>query len=227
MLKLALCALMAFSANASVANADPLNDVLAKMDKAAANFKGMTADLTQTAHTGAIDENQVAVGKMKIKRDHPGDTRMLVDFTQPDPKSVQLEGTILDIYLPKLNTVQEYQLGQNSSLIERFLLLGFGTSRNELTAANDITYVDAEVVNGHQAVKLLLKPKEKEVANKVQKIELWLAADTGYPLQHQIYQSGGDYQLFVFTNLQKNPKLPDSAVKLKLPKNVKKETPGR
>ena len=152
---------------------------------------------------------------------------MLVDFSQPDPKSVQLEGTVLDIYLPKLNTVQEYELGKNSGLIERFLLLGFGTSRNELASANDISYEGADTVSGHPATKLLLKPKDKEVLDKVQKIELWLASDTGYPLQHKIYQAGGDYQLFAFTNLKMNPNLPDSAVKLKLPKNVKKETPGR
>ena len=218
-----VCAALASTA----AMAHPLGDVLTKMDKAASSFKSMTADLTQTAHTAAIDENQVSVGKIKIKRDRPGDTRMLVDFSQPDVKSVQLEGTLLDIYLPKINTVQEYELGKNSTLIERFLLLGFGTSRNELTAANDISYEGTETLDGRTAAKLLLKPKEKEVASKVQKIELWLAADTGYPLQHKIYQSGGDFQLFVFTNLKMNPNLPDSAVKLKLPKNVKKETPGR
>jgi outer membrane lipoprotein-sorting protein len=223
MLKLALCLLVALNG----ANADPLDDILTKLDRAAAGFRSMTADLTQTAHTGAIDENQISVGKIRIKRDHPGDTRMLVDFSQPDVKSVQLEGTLLDIYLPKLNTVQEYSLGKNSSLIERFLLLGFGTSRNELAAANDITYEGPDVVNSHAAAKLLLLPKDKEVSSRIQKIELWLATDTGYPLQHKIFQAGGDYQLFVFTNLKMNPTLADSAVKLKLPKNVKKETPGR
>ena len=223
MSKLALCVLLQLTA----AKATPLDDILTKMDRAAAAFKSMTADLTQTAYTSAIDESQVSAGKIRIKRDRPGETRMLVDFSQPDLKSVQLQGNLLDIYLPKLNTVQEYNLGQNSSLIERFLLLGFGTSRNELTAANDITYEGPDTVNGHAAAKLLLKPKDKEVASKVQKIELWLATDTGYPLQHKIYQSGGDYQIFVFTDLKMNPSLADSAVKLKLPKNVKKETPGR
>jgi outer membrane lipoprotein-sorting protein len=223
MSKLALCLLLALNA----ASADPLDDILTKLDRAATGFKSMTADLTQTAHTAVIDENQVSVGRIKIKRDRPGDTRMLVDFSQPDLKSVELEGTLLDIYLPKLNTVQEYSLGTNGSLIERFLLLGFGTSRNELAAANDITYEGPDVVNGHASAKLLLKPRDKEVSSKIQRIELWLATDTGYPLQHKIYQNGGDYQLFVFTNLKMNPNLADSAVKLKLPKNVKKETPGR
>jgi outer membrane lipoprotein-sorting protein len=221
MFKLVACCLIAFTVQA-----DPLNDIMAKLDKSAAGFKSMTADLTQTSHTAVVDENQTQVGNIRMKRDRSA-VRMLVDYSQPDPKSVQLEGTKLYIYLPKLNTVQEYELGDKSTLIQRFLLLGFGATRAELTAANDITYLGTETLNGQAAVKLLLKPKDKEVAAKIQKIELWLAADTANPMQHKIYQSGGDYQLFAFANLKMNGNLPDSAVKLKMPKNVKKETPGR
>ena len=223
MLKPGLCILLLLR----IANADPLNDILTKLDRSAANFKSMTADLKQTAYTAAVQESQIQVGKIKLKRERPGDTRMLVDFSQPDVKSVQLEGNVLDIFLPNMNTVNEYDFAKNSALIERFLLLGFGTSRNELTSANDVTYEGTDSADGRPAVKLLLMPKEKEVADKIQKIELWLAPDTANPLQHKIYQRGGDYQLFAFTNLRINPKLADSAVKMKLPKNVKKETPGR
>lgn len=206
--------------------AETLPSALAMIDRSAANFHGMTADLTEIAYTAVVSDSQVSSGKMKVKRDKPGDTRMLVDFTQPDPKDVQLQGQTLQIYLPRLKTVQIYELGKNSSLIEQFLLLGFGTSSKDLSATNDIQLEGSDSVNGHPAIKLLLTPKKPDVRSHVEKIELWLSPDTGYPLQHKIYQPGGDYQLFSFADLRINPPdLTDASVSLKLPKNVKTERP--
>ena len=205
---------------------DPLDQVLTKLDRSAASFKGMAADLTQTAHTAAINADDVASGTIRVKREKPGATRMLVNFTQPDPKTVQLQAQTLDIYLPNSKTVTEYSLGKNSTLIEQFLLLGFGTSRQDLAAANTIRYLGAETVRGQAAAHLELTPKSPEVLQHVQKIELWLSTETGTPLQHKIFQPGGDYQLFAFSNLVMNPpNLSDSSLKLKLPKGVKIERP--
>ncbi len=208
--------------------ADKLEDVLAKLDRSAANFKGMTADLKETAHTAVINEDQVESGVIRMKRSRPGDTRMLVDFTEPDPKKVELQGQTLQIYFPKSNTVQILELGKSSDLIEQFLLLGFGTTRRDLMAANSITFGGTESINGQPAIRLDLVPKSKDVLQRVRKIELWLSPDTGYPLQHKIYQPGGDYQLFSFEHLAMNPAdLSDASLKLKLAKNVKVERPQR
>ena len=198
------------------------------MDASAAAFKGMTADLTQTAHTGVVDQDDVSSGTMRVKRDRPGDTRMLVDFTKPDAKTVQMQGQTLSIYYPKINTVTLYELGKNSSLIEQFLLLGFGTTSKDLESANTVTLAGPDKVGGQPAVRLLLTPRSKDVQQHIQKIELWLSPETGYPLQHKIYQAGGDYQIFAFQNLRMNPSdLSEASVTLKLRKDVKTERPQR
>ena len=207
--------------------ADAADAVLAKIDHAASGFRGMSADLRQVAHTEVVNQDQVASGTIRMKRVKPGDTRMLVNFSEPDPKSVALQGQTLDIYLPRTNVVQEYALGQNSSLVEQFLLLGFGTTKADLLANNQVTYLGADSLNGRPAVELQLTPKSKDVAAHVQKIEMWVSPDTGLPLQHKIFEAGGDYQLFVFSNIHMESNLSDGSLKLKLPKNVKKELPGR
>ena len=204
--------------------ADPLDDVLTKLDRSAAGFKGMSADLTQTAHTAVINEDQVESGNIRMKRSKLEDTRMLVTFLKPDQKTVQLQGHTLDIYLPSSQSEEEYSLGKNSALIEQFLLLGFGTTRADLESANEISYLGSETVNGHAAAHLQLIPKSKDVLTHIKKIELWLSPDTGNPLQHKIFQPGGDYQLFVFSNLKMNPAdLSDASMKIKAPRNVKIE----
>jgi outer membrane lipoprotein-sorting protein len=206
------------------AASDPLNAIFAKMDRAAASFQGMSADLTETAHTAVINEDQVESGAIRMKRNKPGDTRMLVNFLKPDAKTVQLQGHTIFIYLPNSQVLQEWNLGKNSVLIEQFLLLGFGTTQKDLMAANDIRYLGADTAGGHPAAHLQLTPKSPEVLSHVQKIELWLSPATGNPLQHKIFQPGGDYQLFVFDNLVINPSdLTDASLKIKIPKNVKVE----
>lgn len=208
------------------ANTKTLDEVLSKLDRSAAAFHGMTADLNETAHTAVIDEDQTQNGTIRMKRVKSGDTRMLVEFAPPDAKIVQLQGQTLSVYLPKLKTVDEYDVGTSKSLVDQFLLLGFGTTRADLEQANRIEYGGTEMIRGHEAARLVLTPKGSEALKHFQRIELWLSPDTGYPLQHKIYQPGGDYQLFVFDNLKMNPPdLTDSAMKLKLPKDVKVERP--
>ncbi len=207
-------------------NAKKLEDILVKLDRSAAAFHGMTADLKETAHTAVINEDQIESGAIRIKRSKPGDTRMLVDFQGPDAKVVQLQGQTLRIYLPKIQTVDEYDLGKNKALVDQFLLLGFGATRQDLAASNQIRYGGAETVRGQPAVRLELIPKSAEALQRFQKIDLWLSAETGYPLQHKIYQPGGDYQIFAFENLKMNPPdLSDASMKLKLPKDVRTERP--
>ena len=106
-------------------------------------------------------------------------------------------------------------------------MLRFGTTKADLLANNTVAYLGAIAVDGHPAIELQLTPKNKEVSAHVQKIEMWISPDTGLPLQHEIFQSGGDYQRFVFSNLQLESNLSDASLKLKLPKNVKKEILGR
>jgi len=218
--------LLACAMTAPLWSADPLDEVLGTLDAAAASFRGMSADLKQIAHTGAINEDNVEAGTIRMKRSKPGDTRMRVDFTVPDPKTVILEAQKLQIFLPKAAIVQEYDLGKSRDLIEQFLLLGFGTSRKDLSASNSVRYIGTEEIGGENTSKLELIPRAKDVQQRIQKIELWLSA-AGYPKQDKLYQLGGDYQLLIFSNLKINPPLPDSSLQLKLPKGVKKEYPQR
>ncbi len=109
-----------------------LNSVLDRIDKAGATFKGMSAHLHRITHTAVISEDDVDSGTMLLKRARARDMRMLVDFTQPDPKTVAFQGRKVEIYYPKIETVQEYDVGKSRALLDEFFLIGFGTSRAEL-----------------------------------------------------------------------------------------------
>jgi outer membrane lipoprotein carrier protein len=207
--------------------ADTLSQVLARIDSAGASFRSMTAQLKRVSHTAVINEDNTDTGTMRLKRVGPRDTRMRVDFTQPDPKTVTLDGNTFDIYLPKIKTVQEYDVGKNRALLDQFLLLGFGASSKELLKAYEITLVGPETINGEPAQHLSLIPKSKEVLQHLKQVDLWISDRTGYPVQQKLFFPGGDYMLVTYSDLKVNPSLRDSDLKLKLPSGVKYERPQK
>jgi len=200
--------------------------VLGRIDKAGAAFRGMSAHLRRLSHTEAVNDDSVDSGTILLKRAHPRDLRMLIDLTEPDPKTVAFQGHKLEIYYPKMATVQEFDVGKERALLEQFFLLGFGTSRADLQASYNLRLVGPDTVAGQKTELLELIPKSKEVLQHLTRLEMWVA-ENGYPLQQKFYLRGGDYQLATYSDMKINPDLPDSSLKPKLPKNVKREYPQR
>ena len=220
---LALCSLAAVPAP----GAGDLPGILARVDQAAAAFKAMTADVRQLYHTAVINDDTVDVGAVALKRVKLREYRMLINLSQPDPRTVALDGRKAELYLPNIKTVQEYDLGKHRGLVDQFLLLGFGSSGKELASAYDIRLLGTETVGGQSSAHLELTPKSPDVLQHLSKVELWVSEKTGYPAQQQFRLPGGDYRTVTYTNVRINPDLPDAAVKLQLPKGVKREYPAK
>jgi outer membrane lipoprotein-sorting protein len=208
---------------AAAAGAQTLDQILTRMDQNAATFKSMSAKLQYLSYVDVIKETSVSKGTLMMKRSRK-DATVLVNFTEPDPKTVAVAGSKVEIYLPRLNTVQEYDLGKS---VEKYLALGFGASGKELRADYALQLLGVETANGQKAAHLELIPKSKEVLRQLPRIELWISDETGYPVQEKLHQTGGDYMLATYTDVAINPRLPDSAFKLNLPKDVKHESPGK
>lgn len=205
-------------------HAGPLEDTFARMDRTAAKFSGVTADLRRVNHTGVLNEDDVETGTFLMKRNRR-DVRILFDIKQPEPKQYFFDGHKLEIYLPRIQTVQEYEAGKYKSLADEFLLLGFGTTSKELLSAYTISLGGPESIGNEKAARLELIPKSKELLTHLTRVELWISDALGVPVQQKFYSPGGNYNLATYNNLMINPNLPDSAVKLNLPKGVKHESP--
>jgi outer membrane lipoprotein-sorting protein len=194
------------------------------MDRAAAGFKTVTASVRMVNHTAVINEDAVDIGTMYLKRVRPREIRMLVDITEPDPKTLAVSGAKAEVYYPKIKTVQEYEIGKYRGLMDQFLLLGFGSTAADLESGYGIRFLGQQSVAGQPAAQMELIPKSPKVLEHLTKVELWIG-DNGYPAQQKFYMPGGDYRLVTYTGVKMNPSLPDSALKLQLPKGVKRETP--
>ena len=213
------CATLAFSAEGS------LEATLARMDQAAASFKDLTADLSRTHHTAVINEDTVDSGTILIKQTKPHELLMRFDIAQPDPRQVAVDSRRAEMYLPKSQTVQVYEIGKYKKLADLILLLGFGTTSRELAASYTVRLASEEVVENQKVARLELTPKSEETHLK--KVDLWISGANGLPVRQKLYWPGGDYDVANYTNVKTNLNLPDAAVKLEVPKNVKREYPQK
>jgi len=215
----AIAAILAASSLAPAADSS-LETVFARIDKAAANFKTLTADVKRTSHTELVNANETDEGTIAVKRFKADDIRILINFTKPEPKKIAIGGGKGQVYYPKANEVQVADVKKHRDLVNEVLLLGFGATSAELKAAYTITLGGPDTVNGMPVTRIELVSKNEEILHSIKKCELWIP-ESGIAVQQKFHESGGDYQVATYSHIVVNPNLPDSAVRLDLPKGVK------
>ena len=184
-----------------------LEGILAGIDRAAASFTSVSADLEYTKVTVIVDDHSTEHGNIYFEKSK-GKLRVMLAFQQPSEKYVLFSNGKVSIYRPKIAVVEEYTLANNQELLEQFLLLGFGTSGSDLQETYQVTLMGGATLDGEAAVHLDLIPKNPEVSTRLQRIELWLSPETWQPLQQKFYEPSKDYLIARYRNSRQNTKLP-------------------
>jgi outer membrane lipoprotein-sorting protein len=197
-----------------------LEETFARMDKSAAAFKGLTADIRQVSHTEVVSTDETEEGTMVAKRIKPKDTRFLVQMTRPDLKSYSVGEGRLRIYNPKTQEAQEADLGKSKDLVNQFMLLAFGSNSAELKGAYTIKLGGVETVNGEKTTRIEMTPKSADTLKYIKRSDMWVS-DRGMAVQQKFFETGGDYVLVTYSNVVMNPPIADSALRLDIPKGVK------
>jgi outer membrane lipoprotein-sorting protein len=202
-----------------------LEQVLAVMDKAGPAFRDLSASLQRVDFTPVLKETEESPALIWIKRAGPRDVRLLVDIKGANPRMIAFEKATAELYYPKMQSVDVYNLGKSRSLVDQFLLLGFGSTGGELKRSYSMRLLGEEQISGETTTRIELVPLAAAVLEHMRKAELWIGAG-GYPLQQKIYTSNTEYT-FTYSNVKLNIGLPDSALKLQLPKGVKRQYPQK
>ena len=201
---------------------DSLDATFARMDKAAATFKGLTANIRKLSHTDVVDKDDVEEGNIAVKKVKPKDKRIKLTITKPETKFYYIgEGKAFS-YVPKTQEAQEADLGKSKDLVNQFMLLAFGSNSTEVKSAYSVKYGGPDMVNGEKTTRLEMIPKSQEILKHVKRCDMWIS-DTGLTVQQKFFETGGDYVLMTYSQLTLVPNLPDSAVKLEIPKGIKVE----
>lgn len=228
-INLPVCAVLAAAALFSTArassapqNAWTLDSVLKQLDSQAASFHSLTADLERTKVTVVVDDKSTESGQISVR----SDDKMRIEVTQPDARTILRDGDNFYIYNPKIHRVEEYNLGKKKSVVDQFLLLGFGTSGSSLKESYAVALQGEETLDNHKVVRLELLPKTDEVRKQLSKILLWLDESTWLPAQQQFFETGsGDYFIIRYRNIKRNVRISDDEFKPHWPRGTTKVQP--
>ena len=221
-----LCALAGLSqVRSSAAQEAPrwtTESVLKMMDKSASDFHSLTADIEHIKYTDVVKDTSTETGQISVRRDQ----KMRIEFTKPDPRVILRTGDSLFVFTPKINRVEEYNLGKNRSLVDQYVLLGFGTKSQNMEKSYDIALSGEEEIDRRKTFVLTLTPKSEDVRKQITKIQMWIDASSWLPVQQKFFEAGsGDYFLFKYSNMMKNLKIGESKFKPDWPKNATRVKP--
>lgn len=222
----ALFTVFVFSASVGTATAQTaapnLDTIVRLMDSAAKDFHSLTADIEHIKYTAVVRDTSTEIGQISVRKDG----KMRIDFKSPDPRTILRNGDSLYIYTPKINRVEEYNLGKNRAMADQYLALGFGTKSETLKKTYDVSLIGEEEFDGKKTVVLQLIPKAESVHAQITKIQMWVDESSWLPLQQKFFETGsGDYFLSHYSNVMKNLKIKDARFKPNWPKDVKVEKP--
>lgn len=205
-------------------SADTLNDILTRMDKTAPSFRSVSASMKRIDFTAVLKDTSEERGTMRLKRTGK-QVQGVVDITSPEAKAYGFRDKQAQIYYPKINTVEIYDIGKFKDQVNEYLTLGFGSSGKELSKNYNVTLAGAETIDGVKTTRLDLKPKTPQ--ELIQRLEMWIPEGAAYAIQQKVHLKGGDYKLLVYSDVKINPALSDQQFELKVPKNAKKEHRGK
>jgi len=195
---------------------------LSRMDKSASDFRSLTADIEQIKYTEVVKDTSTETGQVFVRRDQ----KMRIELTKPDPKTILRTGDSLFIYTPKINRVEEYNLGKHRAIIDQYMRLGFGTKSQDLRKSYDIKLAGEEEIDHRKTLLLELTPKSEEIRNQITKIQMWVDESSWLPIQQKFFEaSRGDYFLVKYSNMMKNLKINDAKFKPDWPKNATRVKP--
>lgn len=197
-----------------------LKEILSRTDEAAKHLKTVSADLQYTKVTVLVNDRSTQYGKFYFHKTK--NSEILLDFERPDPKVILFKKNKAEIFLPKTNQIQEYNLERHSELVQQFLLLGFGTDADNLRKAYEIKYLGEEQIGEDNTAVLELVPRRENVAAQLQKVRLWISQESWLPVQQRFFEPGGDYLETVYSAVKVNRSLPSSTFRIPNAKGAKR-----
>jgi outer membrane lipoprotein-sorting protein len=192
-----------------------LEKILAKMDETAARFRTAEANFTWTTYNSVVNEESGhQTGKIYFQR-NGNETEMAADIDPPDAQQVIFSRGKIQLYKTRIDTVDVYDATAHREEFETFLVLGFGSSGDDMRKSFEVTYGGEEKIDGTDAAKLELVPKSDKIKEHFPQIVLWINPENGISVQQKLMEANGDYRLAKYSGIKLGQKIPAKVFQLK------------
>jgi outer membrane lipoprotein-sorting protein len=202
------------------ANDEALHKVFGRLDATARNFQSVQANFVWKMYNSVInDVVECDTGKIYFQRTDNG-VEMAANIVQPAPKQVIFSGGKIQIYTPRTEHADVYDASAHRTEYETFLVLGFGSSSEDMQRSFMVKYMGQEKIGTVDTDRLELTPIVEKIKGQIPRIDLWIDPQ-GFSVQQKLFQANGDYRLANYFNTQTNRKIPAKVFKLKPPTGTK------
>ena len=208
----------------SALRAESLEEILARMDQSARNLRTFSAKMKRIEFTKILNDKEETDGLRLVKRSN-GQTIGIVQISGKNQQIVRFAGKTVEIYYPEAKRVEVYDAGKFGKMgkqADQLMLIGIGVTSADLRRDFEMKGGDPQKIGGTSTTRIDLIPKDNDLKKYVEKIEMWVADKESVPLQVRVTRTSGDYEQAVYSDIQFNPALPDSAFQLNLPADVKR-----
>ena len=212
----ALVVLSGCTARAFAPQPDPKQQVLDRLNVAAANFHSTTASFEfDTIETDPVPDTDVQKGMVYYDRKNNA-VSMGVHMSEhnggPSGKAYTYIGGVFKLFEPGPNQVTTFA---KASKWESYINLGFGASGKDLESKWDIKYLGTEQMSGVTTAKLELVAKDPDVRKNISRVTIWADPDHAVSYKQVFILSSTSSYVCTYSNFKFNQALPADAFTFK------------
>ena len=191
-----------------------LDEVLRQMDAASLKFQAAEADFRWDLYERVVKQTTTQTGTIYFKKQ--GTTTLMgAKIVSPSIKLLEYRDGRLRLFDPGTDHLTIVTSKGNQAQMESFLTLGFGGSGKDLAKAWTIADLGDEMIDGVQAAKLDLVPKDPAVRNNCTHMTIWVDPSRGISLKQSFYMPSEDYRTAVYSNIKYNQKVDEKPYQIK------------
>jgi outer membrane lipoprotein-sorting protein len=191
---------------------DHLQDVLRRLDAAAANFHSTSAEFQfDSVTTEPVPDRDVQKGVVYYERKGNAfqmGVHIHTENGKSVPKVMVVSRGVFKLYEKLINQVTT---SNKISKYESYLMLGFGASGKELEEKWKIRDLGPETLDGVRTEKLELVARDPQVLKLFPKVTVWVDPERGVSLKQVFDEGPGQYRVCVYFNFRNNQPLPGNA----------------
>ena len=196
-----------------------LDKILAQMESKGGRVKSMTASLNQQKWTAILEEfDQGESGRFLFLK-AKGKVFLRREISKPQPSSLVISDGQAIFYQPILKQAHHHRIGNCRDKTE-FMILGFGSDRESLERAYEISLLGEEKLDEVKTYQLVLLPRSEKAQAYFTRIILWIDSKRWIPVQQKLVEPTDDYILVRFHDIVLNPTLSPRDFKIKFPKDT-------
>ena len=173
---------------------ESFDDFFRRGQEAGAAIKTLTANFTETTTSSLLTLPLVAHGTVAVERP----SRVVMRFTDPDPRVVLIEGDWMTMWWPSRNVRQLSDVSSAQGRIQKYI----ANDSAELRSEFDIEFPDRS--ERPDTLEVGMIPKRKQIRETTPRLDFWVEPSSFLLSAIRITFANGDTKTIVFEDVVPN-----------------------